>query len=128
VIGYNVFSHESGIHTHGVNIARCMYEPIPIEEVGGLSKIVYGKHSGTHGIMHYLEKHADELNCPLDHEFAATLLEEIKTLREDRAKNVNVADNISSYYRNLDSLGISEDELAQLAKALAIKRMAQAAA
>ena len=128
VIGHNVFSHESGIHTHGVSIARCMYEPIPIEEVGGQSKIVYGKHSGTHGVMDYLEKHADEINCPQDHEFAVSLLEEIKALREARARNVSVADNISSYYRDLDSLGIGEQELAQLARALAAKRISRAAA
>ena len=46
IVGKNVFSHESGIHGHGVLKDPLTYEIIPPELVGGKRHIVIGKHSG----------------------------------------------------------------------------------
>jgi 2-isopropylmalate synthase len=50
VVGVNAFSHESGIHVHGVINNPQTYEPIMPETVGMRRRIVIGKHSGTHAL------------------------------------------------------------------------------
>ena len=55
VVGENAFTHESGIHTHGVLANAVTYEPIPPEMVGFKRRITVGKHAGTHGIKALLE-------------------------------------------------------------------------
>lgn len=55
IVGANAFTHESGIHTHGLVTMPLTYEPIPPEFVGRSRKIIPGKHSGRHGIKAQLE-------------------------------------------------------------------------
>jgi 2-isopropylmalate synthase len=50
IVGENAFSHESGIHVHGVLNCPFTYEPIRPEDVGNVRRIVLGKHSGRHAI------------------------------------------------------------------------------
>jgi D-citramalate synthase len=50
IVGDNAFTHESGIHTHGVLSNPATYEPISPELVGASRRIVVGKHAGSHGI------------------------------------------------------------------------------
>jgi homocitrate synthase NifV len=54
VVGDNVFSHESGIHSNGMLKDARTFEPFPPEQVGGQRRIVIGKHSGKAGIRHVL--------------------------------------------------------------------------
>jgi len=56
IVGENAFSHESGIHTHGVLSHPSTYEPISPELVGARRRISVGKHTGTHGIKVALEQ------------------------------------------------------------------------
>src|ERR1700722_6481542 len=57
VVGRNAFSHESGIHQHGVLAARSTYEIIDATDVGqGGRQIVLGKHSGRHAFADTLAK------------------------------------------------------------------------
>ena len=57
VVGRNAFSHESGIHQHGVLADRRTYEIIDASDVGQIgSQIVLGKHSGRHAFSDTLEK------------------------------------------------------------------------
>lgn len=57
VIGANAFSHESGIHQHGVLMERATYEIMNPEDIGLVSGngIVLGKHSGRHAFVDALE-------------------------------------------------------------------------
>jgi 2-isopropylmalate synthase len=56
VIGANAFSHESGIHQHGVLMERTTYEIMNPEDVGlAGSRIVLGKHSGRHAFVDALD-------------------------------------------------------------------------
>ena len=56
VIGGNAFSHESGIHQHGVLMERTTYEIMNPEDIGlSGNKIVLGKHSGRHAFVSALE-------------------------------------------------------------------------
>jgi 2-isopropylmalate synthase len=57
VVGRNAFTHESGIHQHGVLAERSTYEIIDAASVGQVgSQIVLGKHSGRHAFAETLEK------------------------------------------------------------------------
>jgi 2-isopropylmalate synthase len=57
VVGRNAFTHESGIHQHGVLSERSTYEIIDASSVGQVgSQIVLGKHSGRHAFAETLEK------------------------------------------------------------------------
>lgn len=57
VIGANAFSHESGIHQHGVLMERTTYEIMNPEDVGlSGSLIVLGKHSGRHAFVDALDR------------------------------------------------------------------------
>jgi len=56
IIGENAFSHESGIHQHGMLKNRLTYEIITPSSVGREeSKLVLGRHSGKHGFRHKLQ-------------------------------------------------------------------------
>jgi 2-isopropylmalate synthase len=57
VVGANAFSHESGIHQHGVLMERTTYEIMNPEDVGLTgNKIVLGKHSGRHAFVDALTR------------------------------------------------------------------------
>jgi 2-isopropylmalate synthase len=52
ILGANAFSHESGIHQHGVLKDRSTYEIMRPEELGlEANRIVLGKHSGRHAFI-----------------------------------------------------------------------------
>ncbi len=55
IVGKNAFSHESGIHTHGIIASPLTYEPIAPELVGAHRKLVAGKHCGGHGVKEILK-------------------------------------------------------------------------
>ncbi|MDI9646475.1 MAG: 2-isopropylmalate synthase [Archaeoglobales archaeon] len=57
IIGENAFSHESGIHAHGVLKESSTFEPgiVTPEMVGHKRKIVIGKHAGRYQIKKMLE-------------------------------------------------------------------------
>lgn len=49
IVGANAFSHESGIHQHGMLANKSTYEIMTPESVGlSVNKMVLGKHSGRH--------------------------------------------------------------------------------
>ncbi len=55
IVGDNAFSHEAGIHVHGVLSHSGNYEILSPEFVGKLSRLVAGKHAGRHGISNMIE-------------------------------------------------------------------------
>lgn len=68
IVGGNAFSHESGIHQHGVLEESSTYEIMKPETIGlSTNKLVMGKHSGRHAFKEKLaemgfELSQDELN------------------------------------------------------------------
>ncbi|MCS7135559.1 MAG: 2-isopropylmalate synthase [Nitrososphaerota archaeon] len=76
IVGENAFSHESGIHVHGILGSPETYEPIAPELVGRRRKIVAGKHSGIHGIDFLLKEHGIDVDKPK----AKEVLEKVKAL------------------------------------------------
>ena len=52
IVGANAFSHEAGIHQHGVMMAKETYEIMTPESIGlKTNKLVLGKHSGRHAFI-----------------------------------------------------------------------------
>lgn len=71
IVGNNAFSHESGIHQHGVLKNKQTYEIMTPESVGlDKNKLVLGKHSGRHAFRDKLEQLGYKLtNEELDEAF-----------------------------------------------------------
>lgn len=63
VIGDLVFTHESGIHVDGTLKSPGIYEPYDPSVIGRHRNIVYGRHSGRHGIAKLLDEDG-ELHDP----------------------------------------------------------------
>ncbi len=87
VIGEMAFTHESGIHAHGVLREPSTYESIKPEMVGRKRRIVLGKHSGSASVeaaLNELEYHPDEGQL-------AEILSRIKVLG-DEGKRITDAD------------------------------------
>ena len=57
IVGKNAFSHEAGIHQHGVLQRRDTYEIMRAEDVGQTAEqIRLGRHSGRHGFFNRIEQ------------------------------------------------------------------------
>jgi isopropylmalate/homocitrate/citramalate synthase len=121
IVGSKVFTHESGIHTHGVLIDRRIYEAVPSELVGGATSFVYGKHSGVALVEDRLRKHPAilERGVEVTTELAHRVTEEVKRLREERAASNASEIAIDHYETAMRKLSISEDEIATIAIAIA---------
>jgi len=78
VVGENAFSHESGIHTHGVMVRSDTFEPgiMTPEMVGHRRRIVLGKHTGKHSVA----KKLSEIGMSPSKEELEEILERIKEL------------------------------------------------
>ena len=61
IVGDNAFSHESGIHVHGVLSDGSTYEPMRPEIVGKERSFVVGKHSGVHAVQNKLREYGIQL-------------------------------------------------------------------
>lgn len=84
IVGANAFSHESGIHQHGMLSNRETYEIMTPESVGRTaSEIVLGRHSGLHGFT----KRIKELGIMLSEEQLKSAFEVFLKLA-DRKKEV----------------------------------------
>ncbi|MEM2897365.1 MAG: 2-isopropylmalate synthase, partial [Candidatus Bathyarchaeia archaeon] len=90
IVGDNAFTHESGIHTHGVISMPFTYEPIKPELVGRKRYFQPGKHSGTHGILKELE----EVGIHPTKEQLDEIVSKVKELG-DKGKMVTDADLIA---------------------------------
>ena len=62
IVGENAFSHEAGIHVHGVLSESSTYEPMRPEIVGKERTLVVGKHSGVHAVQNKLKEYGLDLN------------------------------------------------------------------
>ncbi len=51
IVGGNAFTHEAGIHVHGLLANTSTYEPITPELVGRERRIVLGKHAGKSSVV-----------------------------------------------------------------------------
>lgn len=77
IVGTNAFSHEAGIHQHGVMTERTTYEIMTPESIGlNKNRMVLGKHSGKHAF----ETRLTELGYFLSEEEVGKFFEQFKVL------------------------------------------------
>ena len=109
VVGENAFTHEAGIHTHGVLAAPLTYEPIAPTLVGRRSKLVAGKHAGAHGIKVELA----ELGL---HPTNGQLREIVTKIKEvgDRGRLVTDADLLDVARDVMGVAAVAEEQLISL--------------
>lgn len=82
VVGENAFSHEAGIHVHGVLNNPFTYEPMTPEAVGNKRRIVLGKHSGRHAVAWALKN----IGVEPSEELVTYVLERVKELAVKKVK------------------------------------------
>jgi 2-isopropylmalate synthase len=78
IVGDNAFSHESGIHAHGVIEKSDTFEPgiMTPEMVGHMRRIILGKHTGKHSVLNKLS----EIGMSPTKEQIDEILERVKEL------------------------------------------------
>ncbi|MEM2087682.1 MAG: 2-isopropylmalate synthase [Thermoproteota archaeon] len=108
IVGENAFSHESGIHTHGIISSPETYEPIDPEFVGARRRLVAGKHAGMHGISAQLS----EMGYRLNEEELRKILKIVKDLG-DKGKKVTDAE-LASIAESVVGYGVSEKDRVEL--------------
>jgi 2-isopropylmalate synthase len=88
IVGENAFSHESGIHSHGVIENSKTFEPgiMTPEMVGHKRRIVLGKHTGRHAVAKVLE----EAGYHPKEEQLQEILERIKELGDKGKQIANI--------------------------------------
>ncbi|MGB9902332.1 2-isopropylmalate synthase [Methanothrix sp.] len=114
IVGDNAFSHESGIHSHGVIERSDTFEPgiMTPEMVGHRRRIVLGKHTGRHAVKKVLEESGYH---PTEDQLQE-ILQRIKELG-DKGKQVTDAD--------LQTIAeVVLGEIAKGAQALVLKEVA----
>ena len=99
IVGERVFTHESGVHCHGLLRDPLSYQPFNPQDVGGRSAcFVYGKHSGRDSLRHLLR----ENGIAPEEAQVATLLEQVKA-RATAARQALSAESVLGLWRELTS-------------------------
>jgi len=106
VIGYNAFSHESGIHADGVIKHTGTYEPMQPERIGRERRFIFGKHTGGMAVLDRLKKHGIEPTK----EQLQEIVNRIKAVAESRRKEEQMA--FIDMYREREEKrrGVTDDE------------------
>jgi 2-isopropylmalate synthase len=103
IVGKNIFSHESGIHTAGIIKNPFTYEPFPPELVGGKRNLMIGDTSGTEvirikveetlsellGVKAQIERHDQRIKC---------IHKEIQKMYDSEDRRSTVSDEELKYY------------------------------
>jgi len=87
IVGEMAFTHESGIHAHGVIREPSTYESVKPEMVGRKRRIVLGKHSGSASV----EAALHEMNYKADEKQLKEIVKRVKQLG-DEGKRVTDTD------------------------------------
>lgn len=116
VVGYNAFSHEAGIHTHGILAHTLTYEPVQPEVVGRRRRMILGKHTGKSALVEKLKERGLQLPDPL----LVELLQRLKASAETRSKEELEA-FVREYRALFEQPGISDEQFWQLVKEMGLE-------
>ena len=118
LVGYNAFSHEAGIHTHGILAHTLTYEPLQPESVGRQRSMVLGKHTGRAAVVEKLR----ERGITAPDESIVELLARLKEGAESRSKE-ETRRFLEEYRARFERPGLSDEEFWLLADAVGIHGM-----
>jgi isopropylmalate/homocitrate/citramalate synthase len=116
LVGYNAFSHEAGIHTHGILAHTLTYEPIQPELVGRRRQMILGKHTGKAAIVEKLK----ERGITAPDAILIELLDRVKTETEGRSK-ADLKRFLHEYRTLFERPGLSDDEFWAMVDAVGLK-------
>ncbi len=116
LVGYNAFSHEAGIHTHGILAHTLTYEPMQPETVGRRRQMILGKHTGKAALVEKLKERGITAADPL----LLELLRRVKTETESRSKT-DLGRFLRDYRALFERPGISDDEFWAMVAAVGIR-------
>jgi 2-isopropylmalate synthase len=114
IVGDNAFSHESGIHVHGILGSAFTYEPVTPDMVGKERKIVVGKHTGVHSVESRLASYGFQLTK----EQLGAVTSRVKKLAEE-GKHVDDAELVALAY-DVQGKGVDAERLVKLEEFTAI--------
>ncbi len=116
LVGYNSFSHEAGIHTHGLLAHTLTYEPMQPEAIGRQRQMILGKHTGKAALAEKLKERgmaASEL-------LLLELLRLVKATSQSRSKK-ELRRLLGEYRALLEKPGISDAEFWTMVETVGIK-------
>jgi 2-isopropylmalate synthase len=111
IVGYNSFSHEAGIHTHGILAHTLTYEPLQPEIVGRKRRMILGKHTGRAALAEKLK----ERQLVVPEAVLNDLLKRIKEGTEAQSKTEMVR-FLAEYRARFEQPGIPDEEFWRLAQ------------
>jgi isopropylmalate/homocitrate/citramalate synthase len=120
LVGYNSFSHEAGIHTHGVLAHTLTYEPLQPEVVGRHRQMILGKHTGKAALVEKLKERGIQAPEPM----VADLLRRVKEGGESRGKE-QLRTFLDEYRALFEHPGISDVEFWRMVDEAGIRVEAQ---
>ena len=112
IVGYNAFSHESGIHADGIVKHAATYEPIQPERIGRTRQFIFGKHTGTAAVEEKLRGH--EIQATKSQ--VERLVHLIKDFAESKSKDEQQTFVEQYRYREERRRGVSDEEFWVLAR------------
>ena len=115
LVGYNSFSHEAGIHTHGILAHTLTYEPLQPESVGRERQMILGKHTGKAALV---EKLKERSAAPTDGQLSE-LLKRVKDSSERRGKT-ELSAFLAEYRGMYERPGLSDEEFWTMVEELGI--------
>lgn len=118
LVGYNSFSHEAGIHTHGILAHTLTYEPMQPEVVGRQRRMILGKHSGKAAVVEKLKERDIAAPEPL----LAELLRRLKAQGESRSKE-DLRAFLREYRHLFEQPGVSDEEFWKMVEAVGLNEV-----
>jgi (R)-citramalate synthase len=115
VVGYNAFSHEAGIHTHGILAHTLTYEPVQPEVVGRQRRMILGKHTGKAALVEKLKERGLALPDPV----LVDLLQRLKSSTEHRSKE-DLSAFLEEYRSLFEQPGMSDEEFWKLVEEMGL--------
>jgi isopropylmalate/homocitrate/citramalate synthase len=115
LVGYNAFSHEAGIHTHGILANTLTYEPLQPEVVGARRQMILGKHTGKAAVVEKLKERGLTASDPL----LLELLQRIKVETESRSK-ADLLAFLHEYRHLFERPGLSDEDFWAMVDAVGI--------
>jgi isopropylmalate/homocitrate/citramalate synthase len=116
LVGYNAFSHEAGIHTHGILAHTLTYEPLQPEVVGRERQMILGKHTGKAALVEKLKERGMVATDPL----LLDLLSRVKSETESRSKS-ELKQFLQEYRRLFERPGLSDAEFWTMVEVVGIR-------
>jgi len=116
LVGYNAFSHEAGIHTHGMLAHTLTYEPLQPTVVGRRRQMILGKHTGKAALVEKLK----ERGLTASDALLLELLRQVKAETEARSKE-ELRRFLRQYRTYFDKPGLSDEQFWAIVEAVGIR-------